>query len=272
MIKKILLLLVMLGLLVYFIIAITVLNNRPRQQVCKDLELTIKDTTFAGFIKKETITTLLEQNGMYPVGKKLESISTKTLEKILKKHPLIDKAECYKTPSGKVCIEITQRFPILRVMASNGDDYYIDNKGIIMPPEAKCIAHRVIVTGKVEKSFAIKDLYKFGVFLQNNDFWNAQIEQVNVLADRSIQLIPRVGDHMIYLGQLEGFETKLERLRIFYIKGLNKVGWNKYSYISLEFNNQIICSKDKVNNKVMTIDSFPQQTDSVASNDKKNNN
>ena len=26
-------------------------------------------------------------------------------------------------------------------------------------------------------------------------------------------------------------------------KGLNQVGWNKYSRISLEFNNQIICTK-----------------------------
>jgi len=40
-----------------------------------------------------------------------------------------------------------------------------------MPPEAKCVAHRVIVTGNVEKSFAMKDLYKFGVFLHNNKFW-----------------------------------------------------------------------------------------------------
>ena len=36
---------------------------------------------------------------------------------------------------------------------------------------------------------------------------------------------------------------KLERLKTFYKKALNKVGWNKYSRISLEFNNQIICTK-----------------------------
>ena len=45
-----------------------------------------------------------------------------------------------------------------------------------MPPEAKCVAHRVIVTGNVEKSFAMKDLYKFGVFLQ--DVYKRQVLQV----------------------------------------------------------------------------------------------
>ena len=75
-----------------------------------------------------------------------------------------------------------------------------------MPPEAKCVAHRVIVTGNVEKSFAMKDLYKFGVFLHNNKFWDAQIEQIHVLPDQNIELVPRVGDHLVYLGKLENLK------------------------------------------------------------------
>ncbi len=178
----------------------------------------------------------------------MERISTKSLERELGKHPLIDEAECYKTPSGKICVEVTQRIPILRVMDANGGNYYLDNKGTVMPPEAKCVAHRVIVTGNVEKSFAMKDLYKFGVFLHNNKFWDAQIEQIHVLPDRNIELVPRVGDHLIYLGKLDNFENKLARLKEFYKKGLNQVGWNKYSRINLEFSNQIICTK-RENNK-----------------------
>ena len=54
---------------------------------------------------------------------------------------------------------------------------------------------------------------------------------------------PRVGDHIVYLGKLDQFEDKLDRLKVFYKKALNEVGWNKYSRISLEFNNQIICTK-----------------------------
>ena len=89
----------------------------------------------------------------------------------------------------------------------------------------------------------MRDLYKFGVFLQNNKFWDAQIEQINVLPNHGIELVPRVGDHLIYLGKIENFENKLHRLKIFYEKGLNQVGWNKYSRINLEFGNQIICTK-----------------------------
>jgi len=112
-----------------------------------------------------------------------------------------------------------------------------------MPLEANCIANLAIVTGNVEKSFATRNLYKFGVFLQNNKFWNAQIEQINVTPEKEIELIPRVGDHIVFLGKIDNFEEKLNRLKIFYEKALNKVGWNKYARISLEFSNQIICTK-----------------------------
>ena len=202
MVKRILLSIVMLVLIAYLAVAITAFNRKPADQTCRDMELVIKDTAYAGFITKEELKGILQQKGIYPIGKKMERISTKSLE-----------------------------------------NYYLDNKGTIMPPEAKCVAHRVIVTGNVEKSFAMKDLYKFGVFLHNNKFWDAQIEQIHVLPDQNIELVPRVGDHLVYLGKLENFEDKLVRLKEFYKKGLNRVGWNKYSRINLEFSNQIICTK-----------------------------
>ena len=264
MIKKILLLIAMLALIVYLVVAITAFNNKPHYQTCNDLELTIKDTINAGFINKGELKNILQQQGIYPIGKKMDLISTKYLEIVLEKYPLIDQAECYKTPSGKVCIEVTQRFPLLRIMADNGDNYYIDNKGSIMPPEAKCIAHRVVITGNVEKYFAKSNLYKFGLYLQNNKFWDAQIEQINVLPDKDVELVPRVGNHVIFLGKLDDFEQKLGRLKTFYTKGLNQVGWNKYSRISLEFKNQIICSKPVKDTLAVTV-SQPIETTEGAS-------
>lgn len=90
-----------------------------------------------------------------------------------------------------------------------------------------------------------------------NELWRNQIEQINVLPNRGIELVPRVGDHIIYLGNLpetsavekreqkiqEFVNKKMTRLENFYKYGLSQAGWNKYSYINLEFDNQIICKK-----------------------------
>lgn len=243
MLKRIILSIFSLLIIAYLTMAITSFNREPDTRICGDIELAIKDKDYAGFITKKEVTALLDKKGVNPVGEELDSIRTKTLEHELAKHPLIDRVECYKTPSGKLCIEVSQRIPILRIMSTNGGNYYLDNKGTIMPPDAKCVAHLAVVTGNVEKSFAMRDLYKFGVFLQKNSFWNAQIEQIHVLTDKNVELVPRVGDHLIYLGKLDDFEKKLQRVKMFYEKGLNLVGWNKYSRISVEFGNQIICTK-----------------------------
>lgn len=71
--------------------------------------------------------------------------------------------------------------------------------------------------------------------------------QINVLADGSMEIVPRVGDHIAYLGEPVYVQRKLKRLEKFYKYGLSQAGWNKYSYVNVEFDNQIIC-KRKQNN------------------------
>lgn len=243
MIRRILLTIALLLVTTYLIVAVTAFNRKPADATCTDVELVIKDTVYAGFITKKEVLSILKKQKLDPTDMKLREIRTQKLEEVLSTHPLIDQVECYKTPSGKVCIEVSQRIPILRVMNSRGENYYLDNKGNVMPPDAKCVAHVPLATGYIEKSFAMKDLYKFGVFLQKNPFWDAQIEQIYVLSDKNVELVPRVGDHLIYLGRLKDYDRKLDRLKEFYRKALNTVGWNKYSRINVEFDNQIICTK-----------------------------
>lgn len=243
MVKRVIIIIVTLLVAGYIVLAVTKFNRPSGKETCKDIEVVIKDTAFAGFVTKDKISNVLKNKGVYPVGKKMDAIKTKTIERTLKKQPLIDDVECFKTPGGTIRIEISQRIPVLHILSVTGEDYYVDDKGSIIPQSAKCVAHRAIVTGYVEKSFISRYLYKFGVYLQNDPFWNAQIEQINVTPKGDIELVPRVGEQIIYLGRLNNFEEKLKRLRTFYESALNKVGWNKHTRINLEFSNQIICSK-----------------------------
>ena len=243
MFKKILLTVILLLVAGYLFLAVTAFNRQPAGQTCQALELRVVDSVYAGFITQKEVVALLDKKGINPVGHPLAEARTADMERELKGHPLIDRVECYKTPGGNVCVEVSQRIPILRVMSDNGDNYYVDNKGIIMPRNAKCVAHLAIASGNIEKTFATNELYKFGLFLQNNAFWSAQIEQVHVLPEKTVELVPRVGDHIIFLGKLKGYERKLERVKKFYERALNHIGWNKYSRINVEFDNQIICTR-----------------------------
>ena len=150
MIKKILLFIVMLLVVAYLIVATAFFNEKPVNQVCHKMEFAIKDTGSTILITKEEVSELLKQKGQYPVGKKMGEIKSKSIEKLLCNHPLIGRAECYKTPGNKVFIEINQRIPVLRIMSNDGENYYIDNKGKIIPPGTNCLVHLAIATGDVK--------------------------------------------------------------------------------------------------------------------------
>ena len=243
MFKKILIAICTVVAAAYLFLAVTAFNRKPAGQTCPDLELLVRDSVYAGFVTGQDVSALLRRQGLDPVGKSMDSIDTRRMEQALAGHPLIDGVECYKTPGGRVCVEVSQRLPILRVMGDGEDSYYVDSKGRVMPLSAKCVARLPVVTGHVSRDFATGPLHGFGLFLQQDPFWQAQTEQIHILPDQTVELAPRVGDHLIYLGKLKGYEQKLKRVRLFYEKALNRVGWNKYSRINVEFDNQIICTR-----------------------------
>lgn len=242
MIKRILILCILLAVTAYLIVAVTVFNRKPENQVCKGMELVVKDSIDYGFITETEVKNLLKQKNLYPGKKRIGTINVRLLEETLSRHPFISKAECYLTSGGKVGIEVYQRIPILRIMSSNGDNYYIDQSGKIMSAAGKSV-HVAVATGFIDRKFAQNELYQLGLYLQQNPFWKAQEEQINVTPRKELEIVPRVGDHILFLGKATDFEEKFSKLQTFYSKVLNRIGWNKYERISIEFNNQIIGTK-----------------------------
>lgn len=229
----------------YLILAISAFN-RPAEKatVCSEVKIDIDDEVGDGFLSTKEIKTILEKNHIYPLAKSMSDISARQIEEMLQKNPFVESAECYKTQSGHVCINLKQRLPIVHVMANSGDNYYVDTRGSIMP-DTHVASDMVIATGSITKRYAQKSLAKVANTIMKDKFWQSQVEQINVLFDGSMELVPRVGDHIIFLGAPVNIEKKLERLRKFYLYGLNVAGWNRYAYISVEFDNQIICKKIK---------------------------
>ena len=129
-------------------------------------------------------------------------------------------------------------------MADNNESYYVDTHGSMMP-ESRYVTNLIIATGAITRKYAQTTLTRIASHILQDPFWKNQIVQINILADGSVEVVPRVGDHIIYLGSPYDIAKKLERTRKFYLYGLNKAGWNKYNYISVEFSNQIICKKNK---------------------------
>lgn len=243
MFKKILFISVALLILAYLVFSVFFLNPRVGgDRLCTAVQVEIADTLERHYLNREDILKILERAKLSPVGKNISSVKTEEIIQKLEENRLIKKVNCYKTIGGDVMIKIEQRIPILRIFSDKGN-YFIDNDGEVMPPPRNVVAYLPVASGSIDEDFAREKLYGFVRFLQKDKFWNAQIEQIHVTPNQDIELIPRVGNHRIILGKIDDYKENLEKLRLFYGKGLNKIGWNRYSVINLKYKNQVVCTK-----------------------------
>jgi len=243
MFKKNLFITIAVVLLAYLLCSVFYVDsNTNKSLICSKLRVDIVDTPERDYMTENDIISTIEKAGLSPVGKELSTISTAAIENKLKENELITQVECYKTVDGTVRVKIYQRVPVLRVFSTRGN-YYVDIHGEKMPIPNHYVAYVPVASGFIEDEYAQKQLFEFALFLQQNKFWNSLIKQIYVTPNGDVELTPVVGDHQIILGKIEDYKENLDKLRLFYEKGISKVGWNRYSVINLKYKNQVVCTK-----------------------------
>ena len=259
--KKILRIAFMVGLLISVAVLTGFINHSILEEKCTAIDIDITDQERYGFISEGDITDLLNSDFNTPVSQKIRDINTFEIEKTLGAHHAVQNAEVYLSIDGKLHIKIWQRKPILRVFNKKGS-FYIDEYGKIMPVTKKFTAHVAVASGHINiptneiqqfqrdhisdkqlDTSLYNDLFELAKFIESNPLWNAQIEQLYVNKDSEFELIPRVGNHTIVIGEVHDLESKFKKLQLFYTKGLSKTGWNEYKEINLKFKNQVVCTK-----------------------------
>lgn len=229
-------------LLVYMAAVAFFFRDVKEDGLCEGLQIVLRDSLDKNFVTEGDVIYMLKTAKLFPVEQPMNEINTEKIEQELMTNEMISKIEAFKTPSKNIKLEIEQKMPILRVNSTSGN-YYIDNIGSVMPLSRHYVAHVLVASGYINKEFAMNELYHFVQFLQDNEFWNNQIDQIYVDADQEVELIPLVGNHKILLGSFDDYQKKLDNLKLFYEQAIPKVGWEKYSLINLKYRNQIVCTK-----------------------------
>jgi cell division protein FtsQ len=245
MIKRILRLLPAALLSVYLVFSVAFINPKADADgVCTGVEIEIAGSSDEVYLQRTQIEALLEKAEIRFTDRPLSSIHADAIEQVLESYKLIKRAEVYKTIDGAVKIYVYQRRPVLRVLSDEGN-YYVDEEGQIMPIPNHYAAYVPLATGAISREYAQGPLYEFATFLRKHKAWNRQIVQIHLLPNQDVELTPAKGNHTILLGKIEHYKENLDKLSVFYEKGLSKVGWNKYTKINLKYENQVVCTKRK---------------------------
>lgn len=225
----------------YLVFAGVSFSGKLSSEVCRGVQVTVEDSSKIGFITSKEIFRLLESRNLNLVGQTMKHINIGKVEQEIRRNQYIDKVDCYKTLDGNIKISVWQRQPIVHVMTA--ENYYLDNDFHKMPFVPGYSTYVPIVSGTVSQRYIRNQLFPFVRFLQGNEFWNSQVDQIYVHNDSTVELVPRVGDYIINLGPIDRYEQKLDKLMTLYTKAFNTIGWNRYSYIDLQYRDRVICTK-----------------------------
>lgn len=220
-------------------------------RLCKQINLHIVGPADGLFLdKKEVLRLLNAVNG--PIEKRsMQSIDLNKLEDTLRKQPWISKAELFFTNQGVLEVEVVEREPIARIFTVGGSSYYIDSMLVRLPLNENFIARKPIFTGfpseavvlKGADSLLMRDIYDMAKYINANPFWMAQVEQIDINADRQFTMVPKVGNQVVYLGDGKNIASKFNKLIVFYKDVLRSSAWNKYSAIHVGYQGQIVATK-----------------------------
>jgi cell division protein FtsQ len=252
--KKILILLLWVGGTIGFVAITSAAITKQRSISCKKLHIQLDNDQGILFVDEEDVRKVFTKlNGQQPEGKPIKTLDLAMLEAELERNPYIAEAILYADIQGDLHVKVSQKEPLLRIINNNGVSFYIDKKGYKMPVSSKFTSRIPVATGyinptqvsegRVADSTVLNDLYQLALFIENDPFRSALVEQIYVDERGEFEIIPMIGNHSVLIGRSDDLEGKFKRLMIFYKEVLTNVDESIYKTVNVKYKDQIICTK-----------------------------
>lgn len=235
---------------------------------CKDIKIKISGIENAEekFVDendiRNTIKSICNEN---PIGKTISSFNLSKIESELEKSKWVKNAELFFDNNNILKVSLQEREPVARVFTLTGTSFYIDTALAMLPLSDKLSARLPVFTGfpsdnvvlSAADSLLLGGIKNISISIQKDSFRMAMIEQVDITPQRTFEMIPKIGNHLIEFGYAEDIEEKFNKLQLFYKQVIVKTGWSKYSVINVEYKNQLVArrkgAEDKTADSVRTL-------------------
>jgi cell division protein FtsQ len=260
------------GALVLWAFSISRHNAQPVPELRVNIQ---KGQNVDELITKREVDSIVHSHFGLLQGTPMSQIDVGAIQVAVNRHPAIQSCNVYMGVDGILNIDIQQRAPMFRVMNSDGSGFYVDTLGQSFNLLDRSVAYVPIVSvegvmGAMEFPATrayydentlgltyLDELVTFGNHMRNHADLKDWTEHVHLTAMGTLEVIPRIGRHVIDYGSIYNLEMKTKMLFQFYRSQLYITDLEKYSRINLNFENQVICEK-------RGSDLFPAPVDSLA--------
>ena len=248
-IKKIFLNLLWVSIGIGTIVLLVAAVKRKDAKHCKGIEINISGVNNNFFIDKNDVLAIINRfTDQAAEGKAMQSFNLRQMEADLKKDIWIKNAELYFDNNNILQADIEEREPVARIFTNAGNTFYIDSSGMMLPLSEKFSARVPVFTGFPSEAIILTpadssllfDIKNMSMQLQADSFLMSMIDQVNITPQRSFEMTPKIGNQLIEFGDASGTAAKFIKLKLFYKNIMVKAGWNHYSNINLQYDNQVV--------------------------------
>ncbi|WP_396590524.1 cell division protein FtsQ/DivIB [Allomuricauda sp. R78024] len=192
------------------------------------------------YLTEASVNKLLIQNYGSVKNRAKEELVLNTIEDIILSNDMVKNAQVYLTVNGELISKIVQRKPIGRVEGIS--KFYLDDLGRRMPLSEHHSARVPIITGKITGK-SLEDAYTILNYINEDDFLRKNVIGIHVEEEGKYQLKFRLENFVVNLGGVENLNEKFKNFMAFYAKAAKDKSLEKYAIVSLEFNNQVVCTK-----------------------------
>lgn len=225
---------VLMLLLLLFLYAFTSHQSNARPLASLNIDFVEENTLF---ISKENLDKMLIQNNTYVQCVARDVLDLKALESKISTHSMIEKAEVYIDIKGNLSIEVEQRKPLARVVSN--PQFYIDQKGKIMPLSAEFTARVLLVHGLVQES-NLESVYTLLKAVDSDSFLKLYTTDVIVDGKGEISMRLRDCSFEILIGDLRNLHQKIANFKAFYQKSKKEKTLENYKTVNLKFDQQVV--------------------------------
>jgi len=192
------------------------------------------------YLTEASVNKLLIQNYGAVKNRLKEELTMNAIEEVILSNDMVKNAQVYFTVNGELIFKIVQRKPIGRV--GGNSKFYLDDVGERMPLSKHHSARVPIITGKITGK-SLEDAHTVLKYINEDDFLRKNVIGIHIEEERKYQLKFRLENFVVNLGGVENLDEKFKNFMAFYAKASKDKSLEKYATVSLEFNNQVVCTK-----------------------------
>ena len=199
--------------LTLFVLAVNIgfANSRRDLRFINDVSVAIDNSYEKYFINQEDVIELINDADKDDLlNSDFGHLNLKELEIRIESHQFVNDAQAYIDLEGNLSIDVIQNRPIARVINRDGTDFYIGVEGDILPESSHYTARVLLmqiaddhwIDGEnILNSDQGKEIFELLQFIDNDEFWSAQIAGIRVNGNQEVVLEPQITKQEVPLWQ-----------------------------------------------------------------------